>query len=96
MKLLVPDEVVGFIRTLHPEIKKKIKTGLKIILENPSEGKPLKSDLAGLHSFRVGRFRIIYKILSTRIAIVAVGPRKTIYEETSRVVCKEGSGKIGS
>jgi mRNA interferase RelE/StbE len=88
-KLLVPDEVAGVIRELHPDLKKKIKTGLKIILANPSEGKALKSDLSGLNSFRVGKFRIVYKIQGAVVAIIAIGPRKTIYEETARLVRKQ-------
>jgi mRNA interferase RelE/StbE len=36
-----------------------------------------------LRSFRVGRLRIIYRLAQNRqIEIVAIGPRKTIYEET--------------
>jgi len=81
-----PDDVASLIRSLHPEIKRKIKSGIKLIMDNPAEGKALKSDLAGLRSLRVGRFRIVYKIMDNEIALIAIGPRKTIYEETSRLV----------
>jgi mRNA interferase RelE/StbE len=61
-KLKMPDETADFVRHMHPEIKKKIKSSLKIILSDPHVGKSLKKELAGLKSFGVGRFRIIYRL----------------------------------
>ncbi|MCL5277189.1 MAG: type II toxin-antitoxin system RelE/ParE family toxin, partial [Deltaproteobacteria bacterium] len=54
----------------------------------------LKDELTGLRSFRVGSFRIIYRI-STRkiIEIVAIGPRERIYEETFRLLKKSKDTK---
>jgi mRNA interferase RelE/StbE len=71
------------LRSLHPDIKKKIKSALKMISEDPCVGKALKDELEGLKSYRVKRFRIIYQIEKDKeINIVAVGPRANIYEET--------------
>jgi mRNA interferase RelE/StbE len=92
-KLRIPDETADFIRSIHPELKKKVKSSLKLILSDPYVGKSLKDELKGLKSFRVSRFRIIYRISSTRmIDIVAVGPRRTIYELTYRLLKKEADG----
>ena len=89
-KLRVPDEIVSFIRGTHPQLKRKIRAGLKLILANPSVGKSLRDELKGLKSFRISRFRMIYRISSNNyIEVVAVGPRKTIYEETFRIIKKE-------
>jgi len=56
----------------------------------PESGKSLKDELEGLKNYRISRFRIIYRISSKLIIdIVAVGPRKTIYEETYRIIKKE-------
>ncbi|MBW2612867.1 MAG: type II toxin-antitoxin system RelE/ParE family toxin [Deltaproteobacteria bacterium] len=86
-KLFVPDEIVLFIRGLHPLIKKRVKSALKEICMDPYCGKTLKDEFDGLHSFRIKRFRIIYQIFSrNRIGIVAIGPRKYIYEETYRLI----------
>jgi mRNA interferase RelE/StbE len=86
-KLWVPNEVAALIRTLHPHIKKKVKASLQRILSDPSTGKSLKNELEGLKSFRVSKFRIIYRIGKGRIVeIVAVGPRERIYEETYRLI----------
>ncbi len=78
-----------FISKLHPDIKKKIKNGLSTVLEDPAIGKNLKEDLDGLKSLRVGRFRIMYKPeKSGVISVIAIGPRRTIYEETLKLLRK--------
>ncbi len=90
-KLRVPAGVAGLIREMHPELKKKIKTSLKTILKDPYSGKALKNELAGLRSFRASRFRIIYRVAEGNVVeLVAVGPRKSIYEETFRLLNKKG------
>lgn len=94
-RLNVPDEVADILRSLHPELKRKVKSSLQLILKEPGSGKALKDELAGLRSFRVGRFRIIYRISSgNKIDLVAVGPRVRIYEETYRILKKEVKEKV--
>ena len=91
-KLKVPDEVVALIRGCHPQLKRKIRAGLRHLLTEPESGKSLKDDLEGLKSYPISRFRVIYRVSSKRaIDIVAVGPRKTIYEETYRIIKKESN-----
>ncbi|MBM4128950.1 MAG: type II toxin-antitoxin system RelE/ParE family toxin [Nitrospira sp.] len=86
-KLRVPDEVAELLRDVHPHLKRKIKASLQMILSDPESGKALKDELSGLRSFRVSRFRIVYRIASARqIEIVAIGPRERIYEETFRLL----------
>jgi len=88
-RLRIPEETANFIRSLHPEIKRRLKAALKVILSDPDTGKSLRNELEGLRSFKVGRFRIIYRKPSRGIIdIVAIGPRKDIYEETYRLVKK--------
>jgi mRNA interferase RelE/StbE len=92
LKLRVPEEIVAFVRGCHPKLKIKIRAGLKHIVTEPESGKSLKNDLEGLKSYRISRFRIIYRISSKEIIeIVAIGPRKTIYEETYRIIKKESN-----
>jgi mRNA interferase RelE/StbE len=91
-KLRVPDEIVALIRGCHPRLKRKIRAGLQHIVTDPESGKSLKDDLESLKSYRISRFRIIYRISSKQtIDVVAVGPRKTIYEETYRIIRKEAN-----
>lgn len=85
-KLRVPDNLAELIRHMHPHLKKKVKSSLQIILADPETGKALKDELAGLRSFRVSRFRIIYRTTKKEIEIIAIGPRENIYEETFRIL----------
>ena len=71
-KLKVPDTVVELIRNLHPHLKKKVKASLQAIVSDPYSGKPLKDELAGLRSFRVSRFRIIYRISGSEVYVLSV------------------------
>jgi mRNA interferase RelE/StbE len=93
-KLCVPHDVADLVRGLHPQLKKKIKAGLRLIVEEPDAGKPLRAELAGLRSLRVSRFRIVYRMAarSRNIEIVAIGPRERIYEETFRLIQREQRG----
>src|SRR3990167_3382292 len=82
-KLKVSDSVAELIQSMHPHLKKKVKAALQAVLSDPYSGKALKDELAGLRSFRVSRFRIIYGISDQKlIEIIAIGPRECIYEET--------------
>ncbi len=53
--LRMPEEIAALIRGMHPELKKKIKAGLKAIMEAPHPGKILRDELAGLRSMRVSK-----------------------------------------
>ena len=90
LKLRVPDEVAASIRRLHPHLKKKVRFALETISSDRFSGKALKDDLQGLRSFRVSRFRIVYRINAREeIEIVTMGPRRIIYEETLRLLQKK-------
>ena len=90
-RLKVSDETAALVRTLHPGIKRKIKAALQTVLNDPQSGKALKDELKGLQSFKVGKFRVVYKTVKDKgvIEVVAIGPRKTIYEETLRLLQRE-------
>jgi mRNA interferase RelE/StbE len=62
-----------------------------MLLEEPLRGKALKAELDGLRSLRVARFRVVYRIGGEgTIEVVAVGPRQRIYEDTLRLVRRDG------
>ncbi len=86
-QLRIPDEIAKLFRSLHPTIKKKMRAALQAVVEAPDIGKPLKEELAGLRSYRIGKFRIFYRIAENRaVEVSAIGPRRCIYEETYRKV----------
>jgi mRNA interferase RelE/StbE len=88
-KLRAPLEVAELVRRMHPQLKFKVKEALKDIVKNTNSGKALKDELEGLRSYRVKRFRIIYRVGSSYIEIIAIGPRRLIYEETFRIISRE-------
>jgi len=88
-KLKMTDEVRDLIRHLHPDIKQKIHTALTEIIENSICGKALRGELQGLRSLRVSKFRIIYRPVARVIEVIALGPRRSIYEETLRLLQTE-------
>ncbi|HNO35284.1 MAG TPA: type II toxin-antitoxin system RelE/ParE family toxin, partial [Nitrospira sp.] len=61
---------------------------IRAIAANPECGEPLQRELNGLRKYRVRRFRIVYAIEQKRrvIRLMAVGHRRTVYEElTDRI-----------
>lgn len=52
------------------------------LLENPHRiGKPLRGDLAGLHSARVGTYRVVYEIdeIGCAVRVVFIDHRADVY-----------------
>lgn len=89
-RLRIPDRVAELLRGLHPQLKQKIRSAFEQLTRHPYDGKGLRQELKGLWSYRVGRFRIVYRITKGRqLEIVAVGAREGIYEETYRLLRRE-------
>lgn len=80
----LPPEVQAAIRTMHPELRRRIRAALDDIRATPDSGKLLKRELNGWHSFRVGRIRIIYREKGAVIEVSAIGPRASIYLDFAR------------
>jgi len=79
--LRVPPQVRELIRRSHPELKRKLRLALAEILDDPAVGKQLQRELKGYRSLRVGRYRIIYRAVQLGIDVIAIGPRRTIYQD---------------
>ena len=81
-RIAIPPLAEQIIRILPPSLKSQIRAGLETIQEDPHIGKPLKDELEGLRSYRVNRYRIVYRVEHRRIEIqvIDVGPRAIIYD----------------
>lgn len=81
-RVAIPPPVEKKIAKLHPDLKQRVRAALDSLAQNPYQGKALKEELAGLYSYRVSRFRIVYSIHKKilEVHVVAVGPRKIIYQ----------------
>ena len=81
----IPPHVAEIIRHLPPDVKHGIRQALRALSVDPNIGEPLRRELEGLWKYQVRRFRIIYAIDRVRrnIRIVAVGHRRSVYEEVA-------------
>ncbi|MBY0276438.1 type II toxin-antitoxin system RelE/ParE family toxin [Candidatus Binatia bacterium] len=70
-----------------------VRPTLDAIIADPSVGKALRDELAGLRSCRIGRCRLVYRVAGSIVEIVAVGPRASIDEETWRRVRRDLSSR---
>jgi len=71
------------IRKLHPEVKREIRKGIRMLLTSPLSGHALQFELSGYRSYRIHTYRVIYQMneKETMLDVVFVGPRRTVYEE---------------
>jgi mRNA interferase RelE/StbE len=86
----LPKDVEQVIRSLHPDLKRRVRAAVDLLCANPEAGKPLKGELEGWRSLRVGRFRIVYREARKQIEVAALGPRASIYFETTRRLRRHG------
>jgi mRNA interferase RelE/StbE len=91
----IPPHAAEVIRHLSPDLKRSIKAAVRALCVNPSEGAPLVKELKGLWKYRVRRFRIVYAIDRRRkvIRVMAVGHRRSVYEELSEGLRKVSERK---
>ena len=82
--LRLPLDVQETIRSLHPDLKRRIRSALDALQHRPERGKALVGELTGWCSWRVGKVRIIYRQRRTVIEVAAIGPRVTIYFDAAR------------
>jgi len=88
--LRIPDDIATLVRSLHPLIKTHISSALQTLLKDPYCGKSLKEELHGVRSYRVKKYRIIYRVVRKKkeLEIIAIGPRRNIYAETFKIMSK--------
>jgi mRNA interferase RelE/StbE len=75
-------ESAAVIRTMHPEIKRSIREGIRMLLENPLAGHELRLELSGFRSLRIGGYRVIYQVNDGErcIDVYHAGRRRDVYE----------------
>ena len=80
--------VAGMVSNLHPDIKKQLRVAIKEISAEPYCGKELQEELFDFLSYRIKRYRIIYKVDETEklITVYMVGHRRDVYDLFSALV----------
>ncbi len=86
----IPPHLAGIIRHLPPELRQSIKRAVRSLSADPCAGAPLIGELAGLWSFKVRRFRIIYELdrKAPILRIFAIGHRREVYERLVDELCQ--------
>ncbi len=84
----IPPHVAESIRHFPPDLKRSIKSALRLLSANPQSGVPLIKELDGYWKYRVKRFRIVYSVeRRTKVLhVVAIGHRQGIYEKVAALL----------
>ena len=90
LKVRFTPESARTVSKLHPEIKKMIRSAIDGICHNPHLGRDLEEDLSGFKSYRIKRYRIVYKFSEDQgfIDIYHVGHRRDVYEHFRELLGK--------
>ena len=88
----IPPHAAVAIRSLHPDLKRSIKSAIRAIAADPECGNPLKRELDGLRKYRVRRFRIVYAgdQKARVVRLMAIGHRRHVYEELTEQLKRKG------
>jgi len=75
-------ECARVISKLTPEIKRLVPSAIDALLVKPAVGTELTGELDGYRSYRVRRYRVIYRINEKEscIEVYHVGHRADVYE----------------
>lgn len=75
------EHVLALMKQREPGLYRRMAAALDDLEANPFIGKPLKGELKGRYSHRVGSYRIIYIIERRRLTVVVIdiGHRRDVY-----------------
>ena len=81
-RVLYTAEAARGIRKLDKAVKDRVERGINRLSENPELGKRLTGLLSDRWSYRVGDWRILYKIRKKELVILVLtlGHRREVYE----------------
>lgn len=73
------NDVVKIPKNIRLRIQKAIEN--RLMVDPVSFGDPLRRVLKGYRKFRVGHYRLIYKLEQKTIIVLFLGHRKNVYDE---------------
>ena len=80
-ELVLTKKVLKQLNRLDNSIKLRLVREIQFLIVNPLGGKPLTDCLSGLRSLRVGKYRIVYRVLDSIIIVHTVELRKKVYDK---------------
>lgn len=81
-ELNVSVQAQKFLDKLDQQTRRRLILNLEALKEQPYQGKPLRGSLKTLLSWKVGKYRVLYRINEEKIEIIIIniGLRKDIYK----------------
>ncbi len=73
------NRAVKALESIDVRFKERLKEAIRELSRNPLLVKKLKGELAGLRSYRVGSFRIVYRFSKELLEVVYIDDRKDVY-----------------
>jgi mRNA interferase RelE/StbE len=75
------EKAFAFLMKSQPAMGRRVAQIIDLLAKDPEEGIPLRGDLKGLFKYRVGTYRIIYKVERKilLITVIDIGHRKEVY-----------------
>ncbi len=68
------------LKNIDRETARRIMDEIGSVLSgNPKAGKALSGNFKGLYSYRIGDYRVIYKIIGDCVLVLRVGDRGKVY-----------------
>ena len=80
MKVLVSEQIVARLRTLHPDHRKDVRSALRELAKGQGDVKELAGRLAGFYRLRIGRYRIVYRYRDKHVEAIFLEQRSIVYE----------------
>ena len=68
-----------FLENATPPLKDRLRQAVLDLEQDPVLGKPLKGELAGSYSYRVGDWRVIYSFDKEFVTIEVIRHRREVY-----------------
>ena len=80
MRVLVSEQIIARLRTLHPDHRKNIRTALRELAKGRGDLKELAGRLAGFYRLRIGRYRIVFRYRDKHVEAIFLEQRSIVYE----------------
>ena len=76
----IPSSCKKDIKNADAESRKRLKKILISLMDYPYQGKPLRYELKGIMSIRIGKYRLTYEIIGETVRLRSFRLRKKVYD----------------